>query len=221
MNELIPTVQFTDLVDQLLGELAEDDHITKQQIESTMQTAPLPTPMLHLLHLLTPPTTHKPIILSNANTYYIDTILKCQPAIPGTDTHVSDLFQLVITNPALFHPAEPNRLHVARLYPRDQPPVDCPYGCSANMCKGKEVEGIWAGTSGISPRDTISATVYVGDGNNDYCPAAHLSSSDYLLCRTGRGLERRIKADGNIKATIFYWDTHEQVYEWVKNFLKA
>jgi pyridoxal phosphate phosphatase PHOSPHO2 len=67
-------------------------------------------------------------ILSDANTFYIDTILKHHGVL--------HLIQKVVTNKGYFD--ENNRLRVGRFHDRSLPPHSCAIGCPANLCKGEQ-----------------------------------------------------------------------------------
>ena len=78
--------------------------------------------------------------------------------------------------------------------------------------------------------------IYVGDGSNDFCPVLRLrrliefvppsflafmitfsrTSQDMVLCRTSKGLERRIAREGQahgLKCQVKYWEGAWQVEE--------
>lgn len=48
--------------------------------------------------------------------------------------------------------------------------------------------------------------MYVGDGGNDYCPVLRLrEGQDVAFVRRFRGLEKRIKEEGGVKAGVRWW----------------
>jgi 2-hydroxy-3-keto-5-methylthiopentenyl-1-phosphate phosphatase len=56
--------------------------------------------------------------------------------------------------------------------------------------------------------------VYIGDGNNDFCPSTKLSSSDHCLPRRGMAFSRLLESPemkAKIVAEIIPWDTADDV----------
>ncbi|CAG8536029.1 16772_t:CDS:2 [Racocetra fulgida] len=98
------------------------------------------------------------IILSDANTVYIEEILKAY--------EVNDLISNVISNPATWD--EDGRLHIRRL---NNIPHGCENPCSENICKGHELIKFLS----AHPNE-YDQIIYVGDSFNDFCPATKMSS---------------------------------------------
>jgi pyridoxal phosphate phosphatase PHOSPHO2 len=74
-------------------------------------------------------TTNELLILSNSNSMFIELVLKHHG--------LWSLFDgAVITNPARWDPANPDRLLLHRRVDPKDTPHGCTVGCSANMCKG-------------------------------------------------------------------------------------
>lgn len=124
------------------------------------------------------------LCLSNSNSVFIDTILKVSHTPPLaflssrlTDSFsqhhgLEDQFVEVITNPAEFQAN--GLLSLKRRVDPAGEQHGCKVGCSANMCKGAELEAFMARHGGWEHWDRV---VYVGDGGNDFCPLLHLRSS--------------------------------------------
>ncbi|KAI8338951.1 phosphatase phospho-type [Chlamydoabsidia padenii] len=188
--------QWTDVVDQAVCEL-QDKGFTLDQFKQVLQTIPFTTAMMDALKLLKEHGT-KVLILSDANSFYIDTILKAHG--------VYDLVDDVITNPAYFD--EKNRLRVNRRILASSTPHQCPYSCAVNMCKGQEL------TAYIKEHGPFQKIMYVGDGKNDYCPATHLGQDDRMFVRSDKSLARYLEDESvaaNIKANITYWNSSNVV----------
>ncbi|PSR81184.1 hypothetical protein PHLCEN_2v6519 [Hermanssonia centrifuga] len=163
------------------------------------------------------------LCLSNANSVFINTILKVISAKlyrcvfsdhtlqeKGLDT----LFDEIITNPAEWDPS--GLLKLRRRVDPSGPQHTCQVGCSPNMCKGEELEAFLA-----RHQPAFDRVIYVGDGSNDYCPVLRLRSEDIVLCRTYRGLQRRIQKEGEndgLKCKVGYWGGAWEVEEYFAKF---
>jgi pyridoxal phosphate phosphatase PHOSPHO2 len=118
---------------------------------------------------------------------------------------MSDIFDEIITNPASFTDSgllEINR----RVLATAEKQHSCKVGCSANMCKGEELEAFLERRGGRSTFDRIA---YIGDGTNDFCPLLRLTSKDLALVRFDFGLARRIAKEGEkagMTVPVKYWD---------------
>jgi len=201
--------QWTDLVAQGLRELSQEERgVHRSDIESALRQIPFHPAMKrgiqHLKHPASLDTTL--FILSNANTFYIDTILQHQG--------IRDHFDTIITNPADFSSENPHRLVLHRRVGPNDPPHDCQVGCDENMCKGQELARY------LDTHDTeFERIVYVGDGSNDFCAVLRLRSQDVVLCRRFRGLERKIADErskgsaSRLACTVEYWSGAWEVEE--------
>ncbi|KAG0243143.1 hypothetical protein BGW41_002783 [Actinomortierella wolfii] len=190
-------VQWTDLQQKLLGELHEMG-FRRSHLEAALRSIPFTPEMIETLKFLKSQGTDI-CILSDANTVYIDVILKAY----GID----HLIDQVLTNPAYYDETE--RLNVQRRRGRDMPHHGCPNPCAANLCKGQELDALMA----VQEYDQV---IYGGDGTNDYCAALHLRPQDVVLARSGLNLERHIKSNrGQVKANVKYWQSSKDVLKYV------
>ncbi|KAG0242745.1 phosphatase phospho-type [Mortierella sp. GBAus27b] len=186
--DLVEVVQWTDLQDQLLGQLHERG-ITQQDLEKSLRQIPFTQEMITALRLMKSQGAEL-YILSDANTFYIDTILKA--------FEIDQLFTKVITNPAHFD--NQGRLRVVRFHGLDKEPHGCPLPCHANLCKGCELQKL------IDSRHW-DQVIYMGDSTNDFCPSTRLSSKDVVLARSNLLLEKEIKLHPEmVKAEVLYWN---------------
>ncbi|KAI8338883.1 phosphatase phospho-type [Chlamydoabsidia padenii] len=190
-------MQWTDLVDSALYELQQDG-TTLDQVDQVLQKIPFTPAMITTLKLLKDHGT-RVLILSDANTYFIETILKAYG--------VRDLVDDIITNPAYFD--DQHQLRVQRRIKANDPPHQCPHVCAVNICKGQEIDTY------VKTHGPFQKIMYVGDGKNDYCPATRLREGDRMFVRSGKALSRYLKEDDNLVATIqadiTYWDTSDAV----------
>ncbi|KAF8839493.1 hypothetical protein BDN67DRAFT_1070025 [Paxillus ammoniavirescens] len=216
------TVQWTDLVAECLRELAHEGRgVTKNDIEGALRQMPFHPAMKRCIEMLKDPWT--PVettlfVLSNANTFFIETILDHKG--------IRDCFDEIVTNPADFNdPSSPHLLVLHnRVGPNDQPHA-CTVGCDDNMCKGKElVEYLDRQREKGVQFDRV---IYVGDGSNDFCAVLRMSSHDIVFCRRFRGLEHKIadellKGDqeSRLKCNVEYWSGAWEVEEKFKKYAK-
>jgi pyridoxal phosphate phosphatase PHOSPHO2 len=71
------------------------------------------------------------------------------------------------------------------------------------MCKGEELTAFLSRVG-----KSYDRIVYVGDGENDFCPILRMRSQDLALARRGRSLEERIIKEGQqagLKCEVKYW----------------
>ncbi|KAG8213566.1 phosphatase phospho-type [Butyriboletus roseoflavus] len=157
-------------------------------------------------------------ILSNANVFFINTILQHQG--------IRGCFDTIITNPADFSaPNNPNRLVLRRRVGPQDPPHNCQVGCEENMCKGQELTR-YLDAHRQSNDTEFDRIIYIGDGSNDFCAVLRLRSQDVVLCRRFRGLEHKIaneRAKGStsrLQCTVEYWSGAWEVEEKFKQYAK-
>lgn len=189
------TEQFTDLCADLLVKL-HSRGFGPDDIKGALQQLPfhpgVKRGVTNLKAAASPKTTF--FLLSNSNTVYINTIL--------AHHNLSTLFDEIITNPAEFN-AQGALILQRRVLASDANQHGCKVGCSANMCKGSELEAFLQRNGGRNAFDRI---IYVGDGGNDFCPVLRLKEGDLALVRKFRGLQTRIAREGGVKAGIKYWN---------------
>ncbi|KAF9082460.1 hypothetical protein BGX23_012450 [Mortierella sp. AD031] len=196
--DAIGKVQWTDLQQRLLGELF-DRGITREDIERTLSSIPFAPERIEALKLMKEQGSDL-YILSDANTVYIETILKAY--------HIDHLFSGIITNPASFDSR--GRLNVVRYHGLDQKPHNCPLPCQPNLCKGLELQKL------IDSQDW-DQVVYMGDASNDFCPSTRLlkDKGDLVLARRGGfSLEQEIRERPElVKADVVYWEDAKDVLQ--------
>ncbi|TPX71042.1 hypothetical protein CcCBS67573_g06304 [Chytriomyces confervae] len=204
MSELQSSVQWTDLMHLLLGELNASG-VSKADIIQLLGQIEFNPAILKMFETIKN-AGGDIIVVSDANTVYIDEILKAKEA-KNARHYVSEL----VTNPGTWDDA--GRLHVAR---RVSPPAThgCPSICSLNLCKGTEMQ------KRMSEYDIV---LYGGDGKNDYCPMTKLGEKDFALARRGHSLEKLISGDDTyekgIKANLLWWNEADEMLAHVEGIL--
>ena len=196
-------LQFTDLMAYLASELFNQG-VTRQQILEALPKLLIHDSIKKILEF-TRSLNATVIILSDANSIYIDTILKSR----NFDGFVSR----VITNPAHF--TREGKLIIER-HTKESNPHNCPNVCALNLCKGQELMKF------IEDQE-FTRIFYIGDGKNDFCPSSRLNENDVTFVRTGLALESYISEKSKfdrIKAQVVYWDNADDIYKWLISNLK-
>ncbi|KAG0098180.1 hypothetical protein BGZ93_000896 [Podila epicladia] len=200
--ESVGKVQWTDLQQGLLGKLFASG-VSRKDIEDTLSQVPFDTDMIEALTLMKAHGSEL-YILSDANTVYIETILKAHK--------IDHLFTSILTNPAKFD--DQGRLNVVRFHGLDRPPHDCRLPCEPNLCKGQELQKL------IDSQEW-DQVIYMGDSTNDFCPSTRLQSTDVVLARKGLLLESHItKSPELVKGEVVYWENAHDVLAATKIILE-
>ncbi|KAK6100040.1 hypothetical protein MT418_001405 [Batrachochytrium dendrobatidis] len=156
MKELYSTGEYvwTDLMDLLLGDLYQKG-VHQHTLTQKLGEISFSHSMKKALELASSMGSEI-VVISDANTVYIDTITKAK----GINNNISK----VITNPGYFD--TDGRLRVKRW--TTEPAHEC-IRCSVNLCKGKEILEL------IRSNGPFDRVIYLGDGQNDYCPSTKLN----------------------------------------------
>jgi len=164
-------------------------------------------------------------IVSNANDVLIDVILK-KHELNGSVFKSDQIF----TNPGWYDSRTGmlrcERYHNVELMDGDTQSKkvahahDCDL-CHANLCKGKVLrEEVMPRHGRLHSYDNV--VVYVGDGENDFCPVSMLKQGDYAFVRQFdqvSGLEAKVKENGDrLKCNIMTWRNGEEL---LQNFKKV
>ncbi|XP_062217305.1 inorganic pyrophosphatase 2-like [Phragmites australis] len=181
-DELLRQLPWNYAIDAMMGELHSQGK-TIQDIRACLRTAPLSphvTAAIRSAHALG----CELRILSDANTFFIDTIL----AHHG----LAGYFSAIDTNPAHVDAAGRLRIRPYHEFHASAPGHGCALPtCPPNMCKGKVMERILlhlqeeASAGAATAKRRRRAVVYLGDGRGDYCPSLKLCEGDYVMPRTG------------------------------------
>ncbi|KAI8907323.1 phosphatase phospho-type [Gorgonomyces haynaldii] len=178
-------IQWTDLMNQLLQEV-QDLGKTQEDMNSVLETIPFDPAMKRAFEHFS--RLSKVVIISDANTFYIDVITRAK----GIHPYISQ----VITNPAILEKRVSIKRHTVE-------PHGCPK-CAVNLCKGRELERY------IQEHGPFERVIYGGDGRNDFCPSTRLRKSDLVLVRSNRALDKMLKDPhirDQIQAQVEFWET--------------
>jgi len=143
------------------------------------------------------------IIISDANTFFIETILD----------HNQLKIRKIFSNPAEFD--TDGCLRIRYFHEQNWCQLS-----EKNMCKGQILDEYVKSRSddGI----LFKKIVYVGDGRNDYCPILRLRSKDVAAVRKGYFLAKKLndpdaeKAAAKIAASIHYWESGLELIPYLK-----
>uniref|UniRef100_A0A0A9WZ77 Pyridoxal phosphate phosphatase PHOSPHO2 n=2 Tax=Lygus hesperus TaxID=30085 RepID=A0A0A9WZ77_LYGHE len=144
------------------------------------------------------------IIISDSNEYFIHHWLVGKGFV--------DKVKKVFSNPAKFVKGE---LKIEKYHVQDW----C-QNSTENLCKGYILENY------INDRKcegiVFDQVLYVGDGQNDYCPSTKLRETDVTFPRVGYALQKKLEqllAVGEktgILATICPWTTHDDILNFIR-----
>lgn len=187
-RDLRPTLPWNSLMDRLLEEL----HIRGKSVDDIaeclkeMPLHPNVVAVIKYAHALGCDLK----VASDSNQFYIRTILE--------HNGIYSCFSEIITNPAV---VDEGRL---RIFPYHG--AAAPHGCNlcpSNLCKGRLIEQIQVSLSESESKRLI----YLGDGNNDFCPALKLAASDYVMPKKDFPLSERIMKNPQVvKAEVCLWN---------------
>ena len=171
------TERMSRMCEHLTGQLG----VTERDISACMRGIPVFAENLELVRALGAKENVAQVIVSDANTLFIESYL--------AEMGLQDCFDAVYTNPVIWC-SNSRGVKVLSV----QPFVDKhqPHGCSTcartpNMCKGAIVDTVRAKFLGVGD-PAREKTVYLGDGRGDFCGACRLTETDMILCRQGFAL---------------------------------
>ncbi|KAL3053408.1 hypothetical protein OYC64_005861 [Pagothenia borchgrevinki] len=194
--------RYNEYMQRVLAYLAEQG-VTESDIRSIMEKIPASPGMLTLLQFLRtrPPQDFEVVLLSDANSFFIESWLRRAGA--------RQIFHRVFSNPATFNKD-------GRLVMRPFHSHDCAR-CPNNMCKQVVVRDYVARRTQERGRP-YQRIFYVGDGANDFCPALALGPRDVAFPRRDFPMHRLITETheampGDFKAVTVPWASGEEVVQ--------
>ncbi|ORX92911.1 hypothetical protein K493DRAFT_316292 [Basidiobolus meristosporus CBS 931.73] len=210
MSELELKMQWTDMMNQLLGELSASG-FTQEHMDKAWSRIPFSKDMIKALHVAKEANADI-MIISDANTVAISKVLH--------HYQVSQLFANIITNPAQWREG---KLVIDRLVPKETPHGCCTsaegfgHTCSVNMCKGREITRVML-------EGGYDRVIYVGDGANDFCPITKLRANDIALVRRGRVLSKIIETPSTraqIHSNVIIWSEAADILAMYRNLFRS
>ena len=152
------------------------------------------------------PASHQSIIVSDANSFFIDTIM--------ANAGLSDVITRTYSNPAWFD--DSGCLCIKYYHTQDWCTLS-----TKNMCKGAILsEHLHEQAERHGKHfDTV---LYIGDGSNDLCPALRLRAQDYVLPRVGFKLLKLIEeGQPDLKAQVRPWSTGQDILDVLGSLQRA
>nr|XP_026696512.1 pyridoxal phosphate phosphatase PHOSPHO2-like [Ciona intestinalis] len=201
------TRNWTKLVNSFLNHLFENG-VTVQEMAAELRKMQLVSGMVELLKFLGEnPQKFKVVIMSDANSFYIETLLEEY----GLENVVSEIF----TNKALLE--DNGRVCVIPCHSHDH--EECP----VNMCKGVLIREFIKRLK--NEGEVFSSICYVGDGSNDFCASINLSSDDFVFPRAGFMLDKMIRKSrrtpsmNQVDAEVIVWQSGTEIMEKLKQMI--
>ena len=185
------TQPWTELMDECLGKLQEKGidelQIRKYFASMPFQNAAIVRRFCNVKH----------VIVSDANTMYIDALVEAHLG--------SNSFDAIFSNETY------RKDHSGLLGIRAHHEHHCPT-CPKNLCKSKVVAEYLKSSS-----RSFDRIIYVGDGGNDFCPIQN-NASIIAFARQDFKLSRLL-AEAK-RENVFTWATHQELMDLFEQVLK-
>ncbi|XP_029110185.1 putative phosphatase phospho1 [Scleropages formosus] len=199
---------YNEYMQRVLAYMAEKG-VTEQAIRTVIEKIPASPGILALFqYLRTRPQDFEIVLVSDANTFFIETWLRRAGA--------RHQFLKIFTNPASFN--EDGRLLLGPYHAHG-----CPR-CPENMCKQVIVRDYLARRTQERGRP-FQRVFYVGDGANDFCPSLILGPRDTAFARQDYPMHKLIvekvtTQPADFKATVVPWASGEDVVARLKKVVE-
>ncbi|XP_077228363.1 inorganic pyrophosphatase 1-like isoform X2 [Tasmannia lanceolata] len=201
-NELLPTMPWNSLMDRMMMELHSQGK-TIEEIADCLKRAPLHPQIIAAIKC-------ELNILSDANLFFIETILKHHGLF--------NYFSEINTNPSFVD--ENGKLRIFPYHDFNSSPHGCNLNiCPPNMCKGVVIERIQASVLAEKKKRII----YLGDGKGDFCPSLKLGEGDYVMPRKNFPLWDLICNTHplSLKAEVHEWSNAEELDSILLHLIKT
>lgn len=196
---------------QAIFELLHKNNIQQQQITTTINNIPAVNGFPNLIKQLNEQFNYDVIIISDSNSYFIDSWLESNQL----KKHILNTF----TNPAKF---ENGLLKIEMFHLQDYCTLS-----TKNLCKGQIMDDF---KEEQRQRNVVYAkTVYIGDGNNDFCPILRLKECDLACVRENFKCAELVKlaqegqsfdksgVPHKIRADVVVWKDGEDIFNALNN----
>lgn len=182
--------------------------VNEENIRDVIERIPASPGCRTLLNFLLAVDDFECVVLSDANTFFIQTWLR--------KAGVITLFSKVFTNPSEFD------AH-GRLILRPFHSHSCPK-CPKNLCK-QVVLTEYLDKRTKERGEPFQKVFYIGDGANDICPTLALGKNDVVFPRNGFPMHTIIQKmqteqSGAYQASVMPWKRGEDVVDFLKKLMK-
>ncbi|CAL5221062.1 g3185 [Coccomyxa viridis] len=154
---------WTQLMDCALHAAHTELKATQEDVLKAICSTPFHADMIQVVRTLAAVPGCTLIILSDANTVFINEVLKHHKL----DQYIHKVYSNIAS-------WQDGALRVNPFHSSSSP-HGCP-NCPSNLCKGQVLDNLLAG-----PR--YDRIVYLGDGSGDFCPCTRLRAGDYAVVR--------------------------------------
>ncbi|XP_043853940.1 pyridoxal phosphate phosphatase PHOSPHO2 [Dromiciops gliroides] len=183
-----------------------DKGIREYEMKRTMTEIPFTEGMIELINFVGKnKDIFDCIIISDSNTIFIDWILGA--------AKIRDVFDEVFTNPAAFNENGYLTLEGVHVHHCDK--------CPKNLCKRKIlVEFI---DKQLQKGVKYTQIIYLGDGENDFCPITYLKKNDVSMPRKGFSLHKLIsemRQDTPLESSVVVWSSAFEILSHLKLLIK-
>lgn len=188
---------------QAVFNVLHENQVTEPDIAGLIRRLPEVSGIKHLIQTLHDSMDYDVIIISDANTYFINAWLE--------GNGLSSKVLKVYSNPGAFN--EQGRLEIEMFHDQDSCQLS-----TRNLCKGQIMQDF---TKEQSKRGIVyQRVIYVGDGQNDFCPILRLGSTGVACCRKAYKcadlVQNAHKTEHDLKAQVCIWETGQDVLEFLK-----
>ncbi|XP_058750306.1 inorganic pyrophosphatase 1-like [Vicia villosa] len=195
-NQLLPTMPWNSVMDKMMTEF-HSHGITNEDIAKVLHRIPIHhriIPAIKSAYALGCDLR----IVSDANMFYIETILK--------HLGIKEYFSEINSNPGYVN--QEGRVRISPYHDFNKNSHGCTNPCPPNMCKGLIIDRIQNTVSEVDNKRFI----YLGDGAGDYCPILRFREKDFVMPRKNFPVWDLICKDSSlVKAEIRGWSDGEEL----------
>jgi len=178
--------------------------VSVDNIKNELSKLPLVYGFSDLLHYIRNHPQFECIIISDANSLFIETVLTARDLL--------DCVTKIITNPAVVN--DNGKITISPCHSHNHET------CPPNMCKGTLLQEFLKNAG-----KEYFAVCYVGDGENDLCPCLRLTANDFAFPRRNYSLEKKIVnlvTSGHLlKAKVMKWESGRQLCYYLEEFFQC
>ena len=197
-----------ELMNYGLKQLKVKYNCGREELQNALGTMPIFVEIFNMIRIMHEQG-HEIIILSDANEFYIDYILK--------KYNIHDAITQIITNKSAWTSSSNDLLQIMAYHSDGEHACNL---CPKNLCKGKVVQQLRQENFRMYRK-----CFYVGDGGGDFCPFTTLNPTDYMYVREDYSCHREIvrwntKNESWPQPNVKTWQNGKDVYDYFQNDLE-